>query len=164
MDITSAELAYHYLKERVAPDVEEFWALALGPKKTLLQSRMLFRGTVDACLVHPRDVFRFACSENASALLISHNHPSGDLYPSEQDLQITEQLINAGRILEIPILDHIILTVKGYSSFAEKRWCRFQVIGPMSARRQPSTGNKPGAGARAGVSHGVSSGDGIADI
>ncbi len=125
MEITSAERAYRLLKPVLRPDAEEFWALALGPRKELLRARMLFRGTVDSCQVHPRDIFRFACLENASTLLIAHNHPSGDLMASDQDLRLTERLVAAGLLMEIPILDHLILANHGFSSLARKRWCRF---------------------------------------
>lgn len=124
-EITTAEAAYHCLKRLVSNDTEELWALALDPKKALLGRRMIFRGTVDACLVHPRDIFRFACLTNASSLIVAHNHPSGDLYPSEQDILFTRQLIRASRLLEIPVLDHLILTSNGFSSFAREGWCSF---------------------------------------
>ncbi len=123
--MTSAERVYRFLKSLIQSDVEEFWVLALGPKKELLRGKMLFRGTVDACLVHPRDVFRFACLENASSLIIAHNHPSRDLLPSRDDIHLTKQLIAAGLLLEIPVLDHLILTTSGFSSFARQRWCEF---------------------------------------
>lgn len=122
MEITTAEAAFLTLKDLMTSDVEEFWALALGPSKKLLVSKMIFRGTVDACPAHPRDIFRFACMTNASGLIIAHNHPSGDLHPSEQDLNLTHQLIEGGRILEIPIIDHLIVTRKNFSSFARNRW------------------------------------------
>lgn len=125
MEITSAERAYRILKPMMQSDVEEFWVLALGPKKELLRVRMLFRGTVDSCQVHPRDIFRFACLQNASSLIIAHNHPSGDLMASEPDLRLTERLIDAATLMEIPLVDHLILTLSGFSSFARKRWCRF---------------------------------------
>lgn len=82
---------------------------------------MLFRGTVDACTVHPRDIFRFGCLQNASQLIIAHNHPSGDPQPSEPDLEFTERLIKVGWAIEIPIVDHLILTPDTYFSMAEKR-------------------------------------------
>ena len=125
MELTSAERAYRFLRPLVKADAEEFWALALGPKKNLIRGRMLFRGTVDSCLVHPRDLFRFACLENASALIIAHNHPSQDLLPSHEDIRLTEQLVTAAKIFEIPIVDHLIITAEGFSSFARNRWCRF---------------------------------------
>lgn len=125
MEITSAERAYRIFRPLLQSEVEEFWALALGPKKQLLKAKMLFRGTVDSCQVHPRDVFRFACLANASSVLIAHNHPSHDPLPSPDDIRLTEQLVQAGVLLEIPVIDHLILTVSGFSSFARNRWCRF---------------------------------------
>lgn len=128
MEIRTAESAFTVLKELSASEVEEFWVLALGPSKSLLQGKMIFRGTVDACLVHPRDVFRFACLSNASSLIVAHNHPSGDLRPSEQDLHFTRQLLRGGRIFEIPIVDHLIVSGGGFSSFAREGWCTFDSI------------------------------------
>ncbi len=125
-EITTAERAFHEIKNLVSSDVEEFWALALGPKKNLLASKMIFRGTVDSCLVHPRDIFRFACDSNASSVLVAHNHPSGDLVPSMEDLRFTRQLVRASQLMEIPIVDHLILTSNGYSSLRTDGWCRFE--------------------------------------
>jgi DNA repair protein RadC len=125
LEITSAEKAFRALEDVGHSDAEEFWVLALGPKKTLLNKKMVFRGTVDSCLVHPRDVFRFACLENASSLLVAHNHPSGDLLPSLEDLRFTRQLVKAAGLMEIPIVDHLIVTRSGYSSLKSDGWCRF---------------------------------------
>ena len=77
MLITSPHVAYEYFRQRIVADVEEFWALALNSEKELLMCSCLFRGTVDNCLVHPRDVFRFALFNNASSLIVAHNHPTG---------------------------------------------------------------------------------------
>ena len=136
MDVVSAEKAFEVLKNELSHDSEEFWVLALGPKKTLLRHRMLFRGTVDSCLVHPRDIFRFACQENASSLLVAHNHPSGDLIPSLEDLRFTRQLVRAAEMMEIPIVDHLILTKTGYSSLRSDGWCKFNEPNRASAHRQ----------------------------
>jgi DNA repair protein RadC len=125
LEIHTAESAFRAVQHLETSDIEEFWALALGPTKALLQSKMIFRGTVDACLVHPRDVFRFACLSNASSLIVAHNHPSGDATPSEQDLIITRQLLRASDIVEIPLLDHLIVAGGSYTSLAREGWCRF---------------------------------------
>jgi DNA repair protein RadC len=132
MNIVTAEFAAQALNPLISQDVEEFWALALGPTKALLASRMIFRGTVDQCLVHPRDIFRFACHENASCLLVAHNHPSGDLLPSVEDLRFTRQLIRAAKLLEIPLIDHLILTRQGFLSLKRQGWCIFDSEPEMS--------------------------------
>jgi len=125
MEITTAEAGFLTLRDLMVAEVEEFWTLALGPTKGLLQSRMIFRGTVDSCLVHPRDIFRFACMSNASTIIVAHNHPSGDRSASDQDILITRRLIRAAKIMEIPLIDHLIITKNGFSSFAREGWCRF---------------------------------------
>jgi DNA repair protein RadC len=125
MEIASADQAFRALDELQSSDVEEFWVLALGPTKTLLGRKMIFRGTVDSCLVHPRDVFRFAYLSNASGVIVAHNHPSNDPRPSEQDLIITHQLLRASKFLEIPVHDHLIITRDRYASFAREGWCNF---------------------------------------
>lgn len=100
-------------------EVEELWAIALRADNAVIISRCLFRGTVDSCQAHPRDIFRFACHSNASSIIIAHNHPSQNPRPSRQDILFTKQIIRASQILEIPVLDHIILTEKKYWSFAD---------------------------------------------
>lgn len=125
-EIVTAERAYLTLREMVSTDVEEFWCLALGPKKELIASKMLFRGTVDSCLAHPRDVFRFAVSVNASAVLIAHNHPSGETIPSMEDLRFTRQLVTAATLMEIPVVDHVIVATEGYTSMRNDGWVRFE--------------------------------------
>jgi DNA repair protein RadC len=87
---------------------------------------MLFRGTVDSCFVHPRDVFRFAIAENASSLLVAHNHPSGELIPSMEDLRFTRQLVAASALMEIPVVDHVILSSRGYASLRQDGWVCFE--------------------------------------
>ena len=121
MQISSSHRAYQVLKKHMIQDVEELWCLALGPSLKLLDLKMVFRGTVDSCTVHPRDIFRFACLANASQLIVAHNHPSGDAAPSQEDLLFTRKIIHVGRAIEIPILDHMILTKKEYLSLAESK-------------------------------------------
>ena len=100
-------------------EIEEFWAVALNSEKEPLAARCLFRGTVDHCLFHPRDVFRFACLQNASSLIVAHNHPSGNCTPSMQDVKVTRRLVRAAALLEVPLDDHLILAGGAYYSFAE---------------------------------------------
>ncbi len=119
MKISSSQLAYNILRKHMIQDVEELWCLALGPGLKLISVQMIFRGTVDACTAHPRDIFRFACMANASQLIIAHNHPSGDRTPSRQDLEFTQRVITVGWHIEIPIIDHLILTKSNYLSLAD---------------------------------------------
>jgi DNA repair protein RadC len=120
MKITSPDTAFQFFKHFLTSDTEEFWAAALNSKKEVVANRCLFRGTVDHCTFHPRDVFRFGYTHNASSLIVAHNHPSGDPRPSPQDLQLTRRLLWAARFLELPVVDHVILAGSIYYSFLEQ--------------------------------------------
>ncbi len=118
--INSSRKAYLTLQNLGQLEVEEFWILALHSNKRLMGKECVFRGTVDACPVFPRDVFRSACRWNASSIIIAHNHPSGDHQPSNDDIDLTLRLIKVGNILGIALVDHLIITKKRYWSFADR--------------------------------------------
>jgi DNA repair protein RadC len=82
---------------------------------------LVSEGTLDASLVHPREVFRLAITESARSIILLHNHPSGNAEPSPQDIAITRQLVSAGKLLDIPVLDHIIIAGEGYTSLRERQ-------------------------------------------
>ena len=88
---------------------EQFVVLTLDTKNELIERHMVGLGTLNSVLVHPREVFRPAISDSAANIILVHNHPSGDPSPSSQDIQITKKLIEAGRILGIEVLDHVII-------------------------------------------------------
>jgi DNA repair protein RadC len=90
-------------------DAEQFQVLLLNTRRRLIRVERLARGTLDTVMVHPRDVFRLAITGNASAVVLVHNHPSGDPSPSEADIRVTRDLIRAGQLLKIDVLDHVIL-------------------------------------------------------
>jgi len=106
--------------------VEKFWVLCLNRKNHLLKRVEITSGTATAALAHPREVFRAAIRESASAVVCVHNHPSGDPAPSAQDVQVTRQLREAARAVDIQLLDHVIVgrpaadpLGRGYYSFRE---------------------------------------------
>lgn len=113
---------------------EEFWVLALNPSKDLIEMRMLFRGTVDACLVHPRDVFRFLCEVNATSFVVAHNHPSDAVTASAQDWNFTRRLAACAEIFEIALLDHIIVGQTAAASLAAERPWLFTGLNLASAQ------------------------------
>jgi DNA repair protein RadC len=90
-------------------DQEEFHALHLNTQHTVIREVLVTRGILDASLIHPREVFRPALEVSAAAVILVHNHPSGDPTPSAEDLRVTRQLREAGRILGVPVLDHVIV-------------------------------------------------------
>ena len=98
---------------------EEFWAILLDSQHAVLREVQVSRGILDASVVHPREVFRQAILENASAVIVVHNHPSGDVTPSAEDRAVTAQLRRSGAILGIPVLDHVIVGDGRWASLAE---------------------------------------------
>ena len=99
--------------------VEEFHVAILDAQHRLERDVTVTRGLLNSSLVHPREVFREAIAERAAAIILVHNHPSGDPTPSADDRLVTEQLVAAGRLLDIPVHDHVIVGRGRYSSFAE---------------------------------------------
>ncbi len=89
--------------------VEYFQVILLNARRKLIQHEMISHGTLDSLLVHPREVFRAAISTNAAAVVLVHNHPSGDPTPSEADIKVTRDIIRAGQLLKIDVIDHVIL-------------------------------------------------------
>jgi DNA repair protein RadC len=99
--------------------VEEFHVAVLNAQQRLERDITVTRGILNSSLVHPREVFREAIAERAAAIILVHNHPSGDPTPSREDEAITEQLVLAGRLLDIPVQDHVIVGRGRYISFME---------------------------------------------
>jgi DNA repair protein RadC len=98
---------------------EEFHALLLNTRHRVLRQVLVTRGTMDSALIHPRDVFRHAVVEGAAAVILVHNHPSGDPAPSAEDRAVTLQLAKAGNVLGIPVLDHVVVGRFGFASLAD---------------------------------------------
>jgi DNA repair protein RadC len=110
--------------ERCAPTMrdmaqEEFRVLLLNTQHAVLRELSVTRGTLDTSLVHAREVFRAAIVESAAAVILVHNHPSGDPAPSQDDIRVTAQLVAAGQLLGVPVLDHVVVGDGRYASFVE---------------------------------------------
>ena len=93
--------------------------VAVDGRNTFINEHTISKGIKDASLVHPREVFQFALNEDASAIFLIHNHPSGILKPSEDDLKITERLRGAGDLMDVQVIDHVIICEQGYYSFSQ---------------------------------------------
>jgi DNA repair protein RadC len=106
---TPARVADLLREENRLLEVETFQAVLLNTRRRLIRVEKISNGTLDTILVHPREVFRNAIAANAAAVIIVHNHPSGDPTPSEADIKATRDLIRAGQLLKIEVLDHVIL-------------------------------------------------------
>src|SRR2546425_822407 len=90
-------------------EVEQFRVVMLNTRRRLIREEPISKGTLDTILVHPREVFKLAIAANAAAIVLAHNHPSGDPTPSEADIKVTRDLIRAGQLLKIDVLDHVII-------------------------------------------------------
>jgi DNA repair protein RadC len=119
--IQSAEDVYHYFADRLAEKKKEyFYALCLDTKNRIISETLVSVGILDASLIHPREVFNPAVKASCHAVILVHNHPSGEAEASVADIEVTKMLYNAGDIIGISILDHIIIGKEGYSSMKEK--------------------------------------------
>lgn len=122
-DITDPSKASAFLRMRLAHlKHEEFHVLFLDNRHRILACEMLFRGTIDGAEVHPRVVAQRALALNAAAVILSHNHPSGDPSPSTADRTITTRICEGLALLEIRVLDHIVVAADGVVSFAARGW------------------------------------------
>lgn len=115
--IDSAEKVFQLLKNNYNIYAEEFWGVYLNHQMELVKVVMVHRGTLNSCKVHPRDLFREAVHANAYALIIAHNHTSQNVEPSLDDIRLTKKLLRCAKLLEIPILDHVIYTKDKFFSF-----------------------------------------------
>ena len=110
---------FRLLKERVShEEVEVFYVIVLDSQSRPRALHEVTRGILSSSLVHPREVFRLAVAYNAAGIIVAHNHPSGDPTPSADDRAMTKQLVEAGRVLDIPVYDHVIVGGERYLSFA----------------------------------------------
>lgn len=116
----SRQIFQHYQPRFQVLRKERFYALLLDSKNRLIREELVSEGTLTASLVHPREVFGPAIREAAAAIIVLHNHPSGDPQPSPEDHEVTRRLKDNGKMLGIPLLDHLILGKEGYFSFFEK--------------------------------------------
>ena len=108
-----------FVKHYAINQQEHFLAITLNGGHDIINIHVVSVGTVNRTLIHPREVFTAAIKENATALIVCHNHPSGNAFPSDEDIKTTKVLIEASEIIGIPILDHIIFDSDNYFSFME---------------------------------------------
>ena len=99
---------------------ETFVVVLLNTANQILRDVVVGEGSLNAVIIHPREVFRLAIAENAASIIVAHNHPSGNTEPSKEDLAITRQLVDAGRIVDIRVLDHLIIAGDEFTSLAER--------------------------------------------
>ncbi|EON75847.1 DNA repair protein RadC [Lunatimonas lonarensis] len=119
--IQSSGDVYHLMKAELMDEtVEYFYAVLLNRQNQVIRKQLISQGGSSATVVDPKVVFKQAMDHFASAVILVHNHPSGQLKPSEQDLRLTRRLVEAGKSLELPVIDHVIFTDVGYFSFSDE--------------------------------------------
>ena len=118
--IKNAEDVYNYFKDRLeVKNKEYFYALFLDTKNRVIGEELISVGTLNSSLIHPREVFNPAIKASANAIILVHNHPSGDVKPSNEDIEITKKVKESGDILGINILDHVIVGNNTFTSLKE---------------------------------------------
>ena len=119
LKISDAKDVLPLLSDIVNKQQEYFICISLNGANEVIEKRIVTVGLLDKSQVHPREVFADVITDRAASIILAHNHPSGELKPSNSDLKIHDQLVEAGKILGIKVLDHIIVSRKGYYSFQE---------------------------------------------
>ena len=118
--INNSEKIFNYFKNKFINEHQEcFYAVYLDSSKKIMKVKLLFKGTLDHSLVHPREIFKEAYLISASSIICIHNHPSGNINPSKEDKMLTNNLVRIGLLHGIPIIDHVIIGQSNYYSFFE---------------------------------------------
>ncbi len=118
--LISADTVYELVRNKIGTkDKEHFMLLCLDSRNRIKTSEIISIGSLNSSLSHPRDVFKSAIDHRAAAIVLVHNHPSGDVEPSREDVKLTEKMKQVSQLVEIPILDHVIVSSTKYFSFSE---------------------------------------------
>ena len=120
LKVVNAEIAFNYFSRVISLEKQEnFLVIFLDNQKKLIKYKVMFIGTINESIVHPREIFKEAFLESASAIILMHNHPSGGTYPSRSDDEVTRRLAQIGELMGIKVLDHIIVSRQEYYSYVE---------------------------------------------
>lgn len=119
--IRSPEDAYSYLRAKIAYEKQEvFYVLYLNTKNEVIYEQAVFKGSLNASIVHPRECYRFAVQHAAASIVCAHNHPSGQPTPSREDINVTKRLAECGKLMGIELIDHLVVCQEKYVSLKEK--------------------------------------------
>ncbi len=118
--ITSPNTIYKYmLNFKFNLHQEEFYVICLNARKEIISSKLMFVGTIETTIIHPRDIFKYAISNSATFVAFAHNHPTGNTSPSSEDIEVTSKLVSCGLLMNVKVLDHIVYSLSEYFSFRE---------------------------------------------
>jgi len=119
---TTPQAVYEHLKDTAKLSQEAFTLITINSRNKIIDTHMVHLGSINSSLVSAREVFRIALKDNAVAIIVSHNHPSGETSPSSEDIKVTKQLIEGGKILGLKVLDHVIIG-EGRNPYLSLREC-----------------------------------------
>ena len=118
--LNNTTLVFEHFKNLFINETQEnFYAVYLNTKTELISYKLLFKGTINTSVVHPREIFKHAFLESANSIIVIHNHPSNNTTPSKEDIELSNKLFEIGNIMAIPVIDHIIIGIDNYYSFYE---------------------------------------------
>lgn len=119
--ITSSRNAFEVFSPLLSDKpYEEFWILLLNRANRLIRKECISEGGISGTVVDPKKIFKVALDHHATGIILGHNHPSGNIQPSESDIRITNKIVEAGKLLEVSVLDHIIISDNGFYSFSDE--------------------------------------------
>lgn len=108
---------FEYFRFRLGDEKQElFYVVLLDVKCNVMGEHLVSKGTLDCCVVHPRDIFRKALEKAAASIIVAHNHTTEDVSPSKEDIALTKRLVKAGKTLGVPLLDHVIVSSQSFFS------------------------------------------------
>ena len=119
MDVAKLLKSILFMQDPVSRDKEHFWTIHLNARHRVKFVELISVGCLTSSIVHPREVFRRAVKSGSAAVILGHNHPSGDVTPSQEDIGLTERLTQAGSLIGIRVLDHVIIGSRGFQSLME---------------------------------------------
>lgn len=120
LQITNSQLVFNYYRNKIGSKLQEyFYCIYLNTAKKVIKDKLLFIGTINQSIVHPREIFKEAYSLSASSIICVHNHPAGSVFPSKEDIKLTDKLVEIGNLLGVKVIDHVIITKDSYYSFFE---------------------------------------------
>ena len=124
-NVGSASAVWQAVRPYGAKRQEHFLVVLLNNNNAIIDTKVVSIGTVSETIVHPRELFRDAILLNASRLILAHNHPSGNLQPSNEDIAVTKRIIEAGKTIGIQCIDHVVFSPHSYLSMREEQFCSF---------------------------------------
>jgi len=144
------------LEDKIDRDKEHFYVMHVNARQQVNLVELVAIGTLNHAEIHPRETYRRAVIEGADSIIIAHNHPSGDVTPSEADIKVTTQLCKAGDVLQIPLLDHIVFTNSHYFSFRDNKTQHYAILTNPKQTHAERYGMKKHSMEGGEVKHGIS--------